>query len=96
MSKIPVLITTDKDKRGVFFGYIDPEDANKDEIRADEIQMCVYWNTETHGVLGLAAQGPKKGCRVSPPVKSGIIKGVTLVVEASEEAVKSWKKQPWN
>ena len=27
--KIPVLITTDKDKRGVFMGWIDPEDAGK-------------------------------------------------------------------
>jgi len=93
--KIPVLITTDKDKRGVFLGYIDPEDAGKDDIKAENIQMCVYWSADVHGVLGLAANGPTKGCRIGPPVKSGLIKGVTFIAEASEKAVKAWKEQPW-
>ena len=94
-AKIPVLITTDKDKRGVFLAYIDPEDVDKDNIPATDIQMCVYWTTAMHGVLGLAAMGPDNGCRISPPVKRGVIKGVTFVAEVSDEAVKAWKKQPW-
>lgn len=94
--KIPVLITTDKDKRGVFFGYINPDDAEKDNMRVTDVQMCVYWCTDVHGVLGLAATGPIKGCRISKPVKSGLIKGVTLVAECSKEAVKAWKSMPWS
>lgn len=93
--KIPVLITTDSTKRGVFFGYINPEDADKDTMRVEEVQMCVYWSQDTHGVLGLAATGPKSGCRVTKPAKAGTIKGVTLVAECSKEAVKAWKATPW-
>ena len=93
--KLPVLITTDKDKRGVFFAYVNPDDVYEDNIRAHLIQMCLYWGADVKGVLGLAATGPTSSCRVSKPVPSGIIKGVTLVCEASEEAVSAWKKQPW-
>jgi len=94
-NKVPVLITTDNTKRGVFFGYINPEDADKENIYAEQVQMCVYWATEVHGVLGLAANGPTSGCRVTAPVKSGHIKGVTFVAEASPKAVKAWAAQPW-
>lgn len=94
--KIPVLITTNKDLRGVFFGYIDPDDAEKDTMRVVDVQMCVYWSVDVHGVLGLAATGPLKGCRVSKPAKVGVIKGVTLVAECSKEAVKAWKTAPWS
>ncbi len=94
--KIPVLITTNKDLRGVFFGYIDPEDADKEMMRVTDVQMCIYWSENTHGVLGLAATGPVKGCKVSPPAKAGTIRGVTLVAECTKEAVKAWKSMPWS
>jgi len=94
--KIPVLITTNKDLRGVFFGYISPEDADKDTMRVDDVQMCVYWSVNVGGVLGLAATGPLNGCRVTKTAKAGVIKGVTLVVECSKEAVKAWKSTPWS
>jgi hypothetical protein len=87
----PVLITTDKDKRGVFFGYIDPKDADKDTIRAERVQMCLYWSEDMRGVLGLAVYGPSSTCRISPAMPSGIIKGVTLVAEVTKEAEKAWK-----
>ncbi len=93
--RIPVLITTDSTKRGVFFGYIDPADADKDTMRVTDVQMCVYWSVDTRGVLGLAADGPKKDCKVTKPAPAGTIKGVTLVAECSPEAVKAWKKTPW-
>jgi len=94
--RIPVLITTNKDLRGVFFGYIDPDDAEKDTIRVTEVQMCVYWSTNVHGFLGLAATGPLKDCKITKPAPAGTIKGVTLVAECSKEAVKAWKNTPWS
>jgi len=93
--KIPVLITTDNTKRGVFFGWIKPEDSDKETITAEKVQMCVYWSTAVKGVLGLAAHGPDRTSKVTAPIKVGTIKGVTFVAEASEEAVKAWEKQPW-
>lgn len=92
---IPVLITTDNTKRGVFFGYIDPADADKETLRAEEVQMCVYWSTDVKGVLGLAATGPSKSSRVTRPGAAGTIRGVTLVVEATSAAEKAWKACPW-
>lgn len=93
---MPALITTNKDLRGVFFAYIDPEDAEKDIIHVKDVQMCVYWPTANKGVLGLAADGPIKGARVTQPAPGGVIKGVTMVAECSEKAVKAWKSYPWS
>ena len=94
-NRIPVLITTDKDKRGVFFGYVDERDVDKDELVAYDVQMCIYWDSSVRGVLGLATTGPSSASRVSKPIRKGLIKGVTLVADCSEDAVAAWKKQPW-
>lgn len=93
---IPVLITTNKDLRGVFFGFIDPGDTEKETLTAENVQMCVYWPVENRGVLGLAADGPVKGARVTKPVPKGVIRGITLVVECSSKAVKAWESCPWS
>lgn len=93
--RIPVVVTTDSSKRGVFFAYIKEEDAQKDPLPAEEIQMVLYWSEDMRGVLGLAALGPSATCRVSPVVPKALIKGVTLVMECSVKAVKNWKAQPW-
>lgn len=90
---IPALITTDK--RGVFFGYINPDDIGKESFHAKEVQMCQYWSQDVMGVLGLAAVGPSKSSRVSKVTKGGYIYGVTLVIECSPQAVEAWKSQPW-
>jgi hypothetical protein len=94
--KIYVLITTDEQKRGVFKAKIDPADADKIDIPAEEVQMCVKWSEEVRGVLGLAANGPTKHCRITPVFEGhGVIKGVTLVLQMSDKAVKAWKSCPW-
>ena len=97
MSKtLPVLITTNKDLRGVFFARIDPKDIALDNIEVESAQMCIYWPAENKGVLGLAVDGPMKGARVSKPVPKALIKGVTFVAECSEKAVSAWEKCPWS
>lgn len=93
--KIPVLITTDKDKRGVFMGFINPEDIDKKNIEATEVRMAVYWSKDVGGVVGLAAKGPTSGCRISPAAKRVHLKGVTAVMELTDEAVYAWRKEPW-
>lgn len=93
--KIPVLITTDKDKRGVFMGFINPADADKEIMVAEEVRMAVYWSSDVCGVVGLASNGPTSGCRISPPAKRATLKGVTAVMELTDAAVKAWRKEPW-
>lgn len=93
--KIPVLITTDSTKRGVFMGFIDPKDADKETLEADEVRMAVYWSTDVRGVLGLAATGPTKNCKITKPAKKAVLRGVTAVCEITEEALAAWRKEPW-
>lgn len=93
--KIPVLITTDKDKRGVFMGFIDPSDADKDTFVATEVRMAVYWSQDVRGVVGLAAKGPSKNCRISPAAPKANLKGVTATMQITDEALAAWRSEPW-
>ncbi|HWM26571.1 MAG TPA: hypothetical protein VNP98_17270 [Chthoniobacterales bacterium] len=89
---IPLVVTTAH--RGVFFGY--GRTTTNKTIRLEKAQMCVSWSSDVKGVLGLAANGPTRGCRVGPPVPAMTLQDVTGVMEASEKAEKAWLAQPWN
>lgn len=90
--KIPLVITTEH--RGVFFGYGTP--TTEKTIRLEDAQMCVAWSADVRGVVGLAANGPTKNCKIGPVAPAIILQGVTAVMEVSKEAEKAWKAQPWN
>ena len=94
---IPVVITTDKDKRGVFFGYINPKDFENENIKMIGAQMTVHWSSSSKGVLGLISSGPDENCRITPKNDNTFfIKGVTLVSTISPEAEKKWLAAPWS
>lgn len=93
--KIAVLITTDSSKRGVFMGLINPEDADKETLEAEELRMAVYWSADVRGVIGLAATGPTKDCKITKATKKATLKGVTAVFEITKEALDAWRKEPW-
>ena len=80
--------------RGVFFGYGRPTENKTIKLRS--AQMCVYWSSDVKGVVGLAAKGPTRGCKIGPPAPFITLQDVTSVMEASEEAAKAWESQPWN
>lgn len=91
---LAVVVTTKH--RGVFFGYINPNDKERqDKVEVEDLQMAVYWSADIGGVLGLPAVGPSKTCRISKPAKSGVLHDITAVIEATSEAEKAWKKCPW-
>jgi hypothetical protein len=94
--KVAVLITTDSTKRGVFMGFIDPKDADKENIVVEEVRMAVYWSEDMCGVIGLASKGPSKGCRISPAAPKALIRGVTAIMQLTEDAVANWRKEPWS
>lgn len=94
-NKVPVLITTDSTKRGVFMGFIDPKDADKETLQADEVRMAVYWSADVRGILGLASTGPSKKCRITKAATKATLKGVTAVIEITDEALKAWRSEPW-
>lgn len=96
VNKIAVLITTDNTKRGVFSGFIDPSDVDKQTMIVEELRMCVYWSADMKGVLGLASMGPSKTCKISKAVKKATLQGVTAVVELSDGVIEKWRKEPWS
>jgi len=89
-----VVVTTDKSRRGVFFGVLVSHDG--DVVVLKNAQMAVYWPVEVHGVVGLAATGPLKGSRISPPIPRIELNGITSIMDASVEAVACWEAKPWN
>jgi hypothetical protein len=93
--KIPVLITTDKDKRGVFMGYINPDKSLETVLEVENARMCVFWSSDVKGVLGLAADGPSKNSKVTKAAPLARIHGVTAIMDITEKAEKAWLKEPW-
>lgn len=92
--KIGVVVTTEH--RGVFFGYINPDDINERSIRVEQCRMCVRWETSNRGVVGLAATGPDSAAKITPAAPAIVLHDVTSVMECSKAAVKAWESEPWN
>jgi hypothetical protein len=94
----PVLITTDSDRRGVFFGYTEC-DLEK-AIDAGVIDLvgfrnCIYWSRSVGGVFGLAESGPSLDCKIGAKVdRRAYFNGVTFVSEVSDIAVQAWESAP--
>ncbi len=94
MKKRFVVITTDNTKRGVFAGYL--ESQNGDVVKLTEAQNCIYWSKETKGVLGLAANGPQPGSRITSAVPTLEVNGVTALMDTTSKAEEQWKKELWS
>lgn len=90
----PVLVTTDKDRRGVFAGLLESDDG--DTVTLSSVHMCVYWSPDVRGVLGLAATGPTEECRITKAAPRGRINGVTAVIDLTPEAWAAWEEAPWS
>lgn len=95
MEKKYVLITTDKDKRGVFAGIL-VEDKSPDYVVLNECRMVIYWPKTQRGVLGLASHGPTEGCRITFPAPTAKIFGVTAIFDIAQEAQKEFEKNKWD
>ena len=95
--KLPVLVCTDR--RGVFFGWVDPAALEGDDWRKaltlTDCRMAVYWSVDVHGVLGLAVGGPTAACRITPAVGVHHVTGVHGVTECTKAAVQAWESEPW-
>lgn len=91
--KRAVVVTTEH--RGVFFGYVVNDKKSPAEIELSEARMCVYWSVATRGVLGLAAKGPQKGCRITGAIPKMTAYKVTAVLDCAPEAVTAWESGAW-
>lgn len=87
----PVVVTTSH--QGVFGGILKKQTGTIVELAT--AQMCVYWSPDVQGVVGLAATGPTKNCRVTRPAPRILLTDVTSVAEMTSEAQTAWTKRPW-
>lgn len=87
-----VVVTTEH--RGVFFGYA--SDTSGDPITLKRARLCVYWSSDVKGFMGLASNGPTRGCRIGPAVEEIELRKITSVIAVSPEAVKLWESAPWS
>lgn len=94
MNKRPVVVTTEF--RGVFFGYVKDDSKSPERIELEQARMCVYWSTDVKGVVGLAATGPTKECRVTHSIPSMTAYKVTAVLDCSPEAAEKWEAGAWS
>ena len=91
-----VVITTDSSCRGVFGGYLETSDSDKQTATLSEARMAVYWSAATKGVLGLASIGPQKGSKITPAVPTIELNGVTSIMDCTPEAVTKWQNGGWD
>lgn len=94
--KIGVVVTTEH--RGVFFGYVEemPDLDKSKTVVLDKARMCIYWPEWQHGVVGLAANGPADGSKISPAAPAIALSDVLSVMVCSSTAIKMWEKEKWN
>ena len=95
MKKRMVVVTTDKDRRGVFFGELKEQDEAMATCILLNARMCVRWSMATHGVLGLAGRGPQSGSRITPQVPRIELNGVTAIMDCTPEAASQWETELW-
>ena len=76
----------------IFCGWT--TDTDGDVVRLRAARQAVYYSADTHGLLGLAANGPGKDSRIGPPADIAV-RNVTHVIECSPEAVKKWEGAKW-
>ena len=88
-SFIDVIVTTDKDRRGVFFGRLSilPTEI-PNTLTLVDARMVIYW--PSGGVVGLAAEGPPDKTRVSAACAAMALNGITSIQVCTTRASERW------
>ncbi len=75
----PVIVCCGTNGRAVIFGWSEDEPVAGQPVKMNDARMVLYWSAECGGLLGLAANGPKPGTKM------------TAVVEChGDECVRQW------
>lgn len=90
--RMVVVVTQGNAGNAIFCGWTISTDGDVVQLRA--ARQAVYYSADTHGLLGLAANGPGKDSRIGPPADIAI-RNVIHVIECSQEAAKKWESAGW-
>lgn len=86
----PVIVTTAH--RGVFFGYINEADVDKEALSLKRARLCLYWSADLRGFMGLASHGPNSSCKIGPVADIPSLRSITSVLAVTPEAEKKWNE----
>lgn len=84
---IPVVVSTKTG--GVIFGYT--SDVTERPIILTASRMCLYWDSATGGMWGLAERGPSDHCKISAQVNGSVyLEGVVSILSVDSFAAEAW------
>jgi hypothetical protein len=66
----PIILCCGTNGRAIVYGRVESEPAPGESVTLYGARMVLYWSEACGGLFGLAATGPRKGCRVTEPVAS--------------------------
>lgn len=87
--KMYVILTEFKE---IFCGW--SSDVSGDRIKLRNARQAVYYSEKTHGLLGLAINGPAGGSRIGPAANIEV-RRVVNVIECSQAAIAVWEGAKW-
>jgi len=87
--RLYVILTEFKE---IFCGWA--TDVSGDRIKLRAARQAVYFSADSHGLLGLAVNGPGRDSRIGPAANIECRK-VVNVIECSLPAVKNWEQAKW-
>jgi len=76
----------------IFCGWT--ADTSGDQIKLRAARQACYYSADTHGLLGLAVNGPGKDSKIGPAADIEC-RRVVNVIECSLAAVEAWKEAAW-
>ena len=91
-SREEIMVVVVTQGNAIFCGWTTEPDGDVIKLRA--ARQAIYYSADTHGLLGLAANGPGKNSRIGPPANI-TVRNVTHVIECSPQAVKTWEEAEW-
>lgn len=77
----------------IFCGW--SSDVSGDRIKLRDARQAVYYSSDTHGLLGLATDGPGRGSKIGPAANIEV-RRVVNVIECSQAATEAWEKAKWS
>lgn len=93
--KKPYIVTTGANGRCVLFGWSETKPQPGENYTLHNSRMVLYWPSACRGLLGLAADGPKDGLRLSGAVienSGGPVVQVLCLTDTVGRALDAWDK----
>lgn len=92
VTKRAILIHTSRNE--IFFGYSTNE-LHEEEMLLLEARNIVRYSADNRGMIGLAAVGPRKQCKVSYSVPELYVRNVVWACAVRAEAIAHFEAAIW-